>query len=101
MSLFRTPTPLEERHFVEVVTAFRDLQSKSGKNLARQLRAELRRFGYVALKGGLQIDVDVMDDQDEEPVDDDAVLEYLDLLERVAGTTMENGHDSDVPGADL
>lgn len=48
-----------------MVAHFRDLQRQSGKNLSRELRAELRRFGYVAQKGGLLIMVDVMDDPDE------------------------------------
>jgi hypothetical protein len=98
--LFRHPTPLEERHFIEVVTAFRDRQNKTGKNLSRQLRAELRRFGYIAMKGGLQIDVEIMDDLDEEPVDDDAVIEYLELLERIvaptAGKTRVEGSGGDL-----
>ena len=89
MSFFRTPTPLEERHFIEVVTAYRDRQVKTGKSLARELRAELRRFGYIAKDGTMYINVEVMDDPDEVPADHDAVLTYLDLLERIAskGTT--------------
>lgn len=78
---------MEERHFIEIVTLFRDRQKKSGKNLARELRAELRRFGYLAEKGGLRIIVEIMDDPDELPIDDDALVEYHEVIKRIAGRT--------------
>lgn len=85
----RKPTHLEERHFIEIVTRFRDRQRASGKNLAPQLRAELKRFGYLAIKGGLQVEVDAP----EPDIDDEAVFVYLAMMKRVRAGVAEGNQN--------
>jgi hypothetical protein len=86
---FRKPTHLEERHFIEIVTRFRDRQRAEGKNLAPQLRAELKRFGYYAIKGGLQIELE----EPELPMEDEVVFEYHAVIKRVKSGVSEGNQN--------
>lgn len=87
---------MEERHFIEVVTHFKNRQKVTGKNHSVQLRAELRRFGYLAQKGGLQIIVDVMDDPDDQGINDYATTITRQLLNRISGEARRGSREGDV-----